>query len=78
MIPDDFFIVFPFKLKTAQFMSGAFLIIVGGVFRYYGRTEIFICRNRILIAFSSSMLSAWILSAVFSLLNDLLISELML
>ena len=77
-ISAEFFIVFPFTIKSVQFMSGAFLLIVAAFSDVMEELELnfSFAEAEFWIVFSFSMLSAWILSGVFSLLDDLLISEL--
>ena len=76
----EFFVVFPFTLKSVQFMSRSFLLIVRTFSDVMEELELNFSfpKAEFWIIFFFSILSAWILSGVFSLLDDLLISELML
>ena len=79
-ISAEFFIVFPFTLKSAQFMSGLFSLFVGALSNIMEEFELnfSFVKVEFRIVFSFSILLAWILSGLFPLLYDLLISELML
>ena len=76
----EFFIVFPFKLKSAEFMSGVFPLIVGAFSDVMEELELnfSFAGAEFRIVFSFSILSVWISSGVFSLFDDLFLSELML
>ena len=76
----EFFVVFPFTLKSVQFMSRSFLLIVRTFSDVMEELELNFSfpKAEFWIIIFFLILSAWILSGVFSLLDDLLISELML
>ena len=79
-ISAEFFVVIPFALKPVQFMSGAFQLIVWAFSDVMKELDLnfSFAEAEFWIVFSFSILSRWILSGVFSLLDDLLMSELML
>ena len=74
----EFFILFPFTLKSVQFMSRAFLLIVAAFLDVIEERKLnfSFTEAEFWIVISFSILLAWILSGVFSLLDDLLISDL--
>ena len=74
----EFFILFPFTLKSVQFMSRAFLLIVVAFLDVTEERKLnfSFTEAEFWIVISFSILLAWILSGVFSLLDDLLISDL--
>ena len=76
----EFFIVFPFTLKSVQFMSGVFPLIVGAFSDAMEKLELnfSFAETEFWIVFTLSILSAFILSGVFSLFDDLLITEVIL